>query len=113
MELLGDIVSWICIGAGSVFILIGGVGLVRMPDFFTRLHPAGITDTLGTGLIVLGLIVQAGLTLVALKLLLLLGFLFITSPTTTHATAQAAIAAGLRPWRRQHRAAKDGAPSNS
>ena len=97
MELLADIVSWVLLGAGSVFIVIGGIGLLRMPDFFTRLHPAGITDTMGAGLILLGLMVQAGFSLVSLKLLLIMAFLFITSPTTTHTTARAALAAGLKP----------------
>ena len=108
MELVADIVSWVLLGAGSVFIVIGGIGLLRMPDFFTRLHPAGITDTMGAGLILLGLMVQAGFSLVSLKLLLIMAFLFITSPTTTHTTARAALAAGLKPLLGPEADKKDG-----
>lgn len=97
MQLLVDILSWALLLAGSGFVLIGGVGLLRMPDFFTRTHPAGITDTTGAGFILLGLALQAGFTLVAVKLLLILVLLVFTSPASTHATARAALAAGLRP----------------
>lgn len=92
-----EVLSWLCLGAGSITMLIGGVGINRMPDFYTRLHPAGIIDTLGVGLVLLGLGLQAGLTLVAVKLLLIFLFLMLTSPTASHATARAALAAALRP----------------
>jgi len=97
MTLLLDFASWLFLGAGSIALLIGGIGLNRMPDFYARLHPAGITDTLGAGLILLGLGLQAGLSLVAVKLLLIFLFLMLTSPTASHATARAALAAALRP----------------
>lgn len=98
MALFADIASWALIVAGSVFLVIGGIGLNRMPDFYSRLHPAGLTDTMGAGLLLLGLCLQAGLTLVTLKLLLIAVFLFFTSPVSSHVTARAALAAGLRPW---------------
>lgn len=98
MALFIDIVSWALIIAGSVFLVIGGIGINRMPDFYSRLHPAGLTDTMGAGLLLLGLCAQAGLTLVTLKLLLILIFLFFTSPVSSHVTARAALAAGLKPW---------------
>ncbi len=97
MALIAEIISWILLLIGSALTVIGAFGLVRLPDFFTRLHPAGITDTLGASLILLGLAVQAGWTLVALKLLLIILFLFFTSPTSSHAAARAALADGLRP----------------
>lgn len=97
MEGVFDVISWICILVGALFALIGGLGLHRFPDFFTRLHAAGITDTLGAGLILLGLMVQAGFTLVTVKLLLILGFLLFTSPTATHALAKAALHGKQRP----------------
>ena len=73
------------------------VGIVRLPDFFSRLHGGGITDTLGAGLILVGLMFQAGFSLALVKVLMILGFLLITSPTGCHALAQAALTQGLRP----------------
>jgi multicomponent Na+:H+ antiporter subunit G len=83
--------------AGSLLMVVGALGLIRMPDFYTRMHAAGITDTLGADLILLGLMVQAGFSLVTVKLLLIGAFLFFTSPTSTHAIANAALTAGLKP----------------
>lgn len=91
-----DIVSWICLVIGSLFCLIGGIGMLRMPDFYTRGHAAGVTDTLGAGLILLGLMFQAGLDLVTVKLAMVLFFLYVTSPTSTHALFKSAYAGGLR-----------------
>ena len=85
------------LAAGSIFVLIGAFGLVRLPDFYTRLHAAGITDTLGAELILLGLMFQAGLSLVTVKLILISLFIFFTSPTATHAVANAARVMGLKP----------------
>ncbi len=96
-DLALDITSWVLLMAGAFLVLTGALGLVRMPDFYTRMHPAGITDTLGAGLILLGLMLQAGFGLVAVKLFLIGAFLFFTSPTSTHAIANAALVTGLRP----------------
>ena len=101
MNLLIDISSWVLLVAGSFFIMTGSIGLVRMPDFFSRTHPAGLIDTLGASLIIGGLILQSGFTQVSIKLVLILILLFLTSPTATHALAQAAMAGGLKPWRRE------------
>ena len=90
--ILIDLLSWLALLGGIFFIMVGGLGLLRMPDFFTRLHAAGITDTLGAGLVMLGLILQAGFTLVTVKLIMILIFLWFTSPTATHALAKAALA---------------------
>lgn len=92
-----DALSWALLLTGSVLVVTGNLGLVRMPDFYTRLHPAGITDTLGADLMLLGLMVQAGVSLVTVKLFLIGAFLFFTSPTSTHAIANAALVAGLKP----------------
>lgn len=92
-----DIASWALLLAGSFFLIVGALGLVRLPDFYTRLHGAGITDTLGAELMVAGMMVQAGLGLVTVKLFLIGAFLFFTSPTSTHAIANAALTAGLGP----------------
>lgn len=91
-----DAASWFCLLGGSIFCLIGGLGMLRMPDFYTRGHAAGVTDTLGAGLILLGLVFQAGWTLVAVKLVMVLFFLYVTSPTATHALFKSAYAAGIR-----------------
>ncbi len=97
MALAADIVTWACLIVGAVFALIGAVGMIRLPDAFARMHAAGIIDTLGVGLILVGLIVQAGWSAVTIKLLLILAFIFFTSPTATHALAQAALNGGLKP----------------
>ncbi len=97
MTAVAEILSWLLLLAGSGFIVIGSVGLLRMPDFYTRLHPVGITDTMGAGLILAGLALQAGFSLVLVKLVLIFVFLMFTSPTASHATARAALAAGLKP----------------
>jgi len=97
MSTLVDVLSWILLLAGGAFCTIGALGLVRMPDFFTRMHAASVTDTLGAGLILLGLMLQAGLTLITVKLIVIGLLIFFTSPTSTHALAQAALARGLRP----------------
>jgi len=92
-----DIASWVVLMLGAIFCVIGGIGLHRLPDFFSRLHGAGITDTLGAGLILFGLMLQAGLTLNTVKLVFILAILWLTSPTSTHAIAKAARMAGLEP----------------
>lgn len=98
METALDILSWVLLLGGSAFVMIGGIGLLRLPDFYTRLHAAGLTDTLGAGLIILGMMVEGGLSLVTVKLVLLGALIFLTSPTATHAIANAAFTAGLEPW---------------
>lgn len=97
MALAVDLLSWACLIGGTAFALIGAVGIVRLPDVFTRMHGAGMIDTLGAGLILLGLMIQAGLTLVSVKLALIAVFLFFTSPTTTFALARAALSGGVDP----------------
>lgn len=92
-----DIASAACLASGGLFCVIGAVGLIRMPDLYTRMHAASVTDTLGAGLILLGLILQAGLTLVMAKLLIVGLLILVTSPTATHALARAAFLRGVHP----------------
>jgi len=92
-----DILSWICLLAGGALGIVGGIGIHRFPDFYSRLHAAGITDTLCAMLILLGLGLQAGWSLAAFKLALIFVFLFFTSPTASHALANAAQHSGLQP----------------
>ncbi len=97
MDLVLDIVSGVLLGAGALFCMIGGLGLIRLPDVYARMHATGITDTMGAGLILAGFMVQGGLSQVTVKLLLILIFLLYTSPTATFALANAAYHRGLEP----------------
>ena len=97
MTLLVDFLSWACILAGGALSVIGGIGMIRLPDLFTRMHAAGVIDTLGMGLIILGLIFQGGFTLVTVKLIIVVVFIIFTSPTATHALAKAALHGGVKP----------------
>lgn len=92
-----DIISWIFIGGGIFFTVTGSIGLVRLPDVFTRMHGAGMVDTLGIGFILIGLIFHAPSVIVAIKLGLILAFIFFTSPTTCYALARATVHAGVKP----------------
>ncbi len=94
-----DLLSWICLIAGGLVGVVGAIGIHRFPDFFSRQHATGTTDTLCAILILLGLGLQAGWTLAAFKVALIFLFLFITSPAATHALASAAIHSGLEPKR--------------
>jgi multicomponent Na+:H+ antiporter subunit G len=100
IALVIDILSWILILTGGAFGIIGGIGLLRLPDFFSRIHAASVTDSMCAPCIIAGLMLQAGLTLVAVKLLFLVVFLFLTSPTASHALAKAAVHGGLEPGAR-------------
>lgn len=97
MSMALDILSWISLATGGAFCIIGGIGLIRMPDFYTRVHAASVTETLGAGLVLLGLMLQAGLTLVCAKLIVIGVLILFMSPTATHALTHAALERGLRP----------------
>jgi len=104
ISLIRTIASVISISAGLFFVLAGTLGVLRLPDFYTRLHAAGMIDTLGAEMILLGLIIQSGFTQMSLKLLIVAFFLFITSPTATHAMSYAAYKTGLKPVLGKYRA---------
>jgi multicomponent Na+:H+ antiporter subunit G len=97
MDILLDVISWIFLVCGSVFCLTGAVGLFRFPEFFSRIHAASLTDTLGASLILIGLMFQAGWSLALPKLLLILIFSLLAGTTASHAMAKAALKSGLRP----------------
>lgn len=92
MALVFDLLSWVFLLAGGGFVVIGAVGVLRFPDFYTRVHAAGVTDTLGADLLILGLLLQAPDAMTAIKLLLIFGFLTLTSPVATHSVAHGAYA---------------------
>jgi len=97
-----DLIFWVMavlLIAGAVLALAGGVGVMRFPDFYTRMHAVGITDTLCSALILIALMVHFGLSLASLKVLLILVFLLFTCPTASHALARTARKNGVEPWR--------------
>ena len=114
------IVAWVLVVAGSVFCVVGAIGLIRFPDFYTRLHAAGVTDTFGAGLLVSGMIVFTALgeggfvylamdeglsaakpgVLVAAKLVSIVFFMWVSGTTAVHALAKAAWLDGLEPWKK-------------
>lgn len=96
-DLFIDLISGGLLLGGGVIGILGGLGLLRFPDFYSRLHAAGMTDTLCALMIITGLILQAGLSLLTLKLALILLFLLFTSPTASHALAKAALSDGVEP----------------
>lgn len=93
-----DVLSWILLVAGGLVSVLSGLGLLRFPDLYTRMHAASMLDTLGAGCIVLGLVLQAGVGVVAFKLLLVLAFLAFTTTTAAHALAKSAMASGVVPY---------------
>lgn len=95
-----DVLSWILLVGGALACVVGGVGMLRMPDFYTRIHAASVSDAAGAGLILAGLLLQADSALVALKLAVIGLLIFFTSPVATHALARAALHRGLEPWKR-------------
>jgi multicomponent Na+:H+ antiporter subunit G len=104
-----DGVSWIFIAAGGFFCIVGAFGIIRMPDFYTRLHASGVIDPFGVSLVLIGLMFQAGFTLVMAKLVVIVLLLLFTSPVACHALGRAALHRGLQP----KLAPKEGEPSNS
>ncbi len=107
MDMALDALSWISITAGLFFMLVGTLGVLRMPDVYTRLHAAGMTDTMGAGFLILGMFFQtieaiahgeSAWWFILIRLVLIYLFLLFTSPIATHALARAGLAGGLKPW---------------
>ncbi len=97
-----DILSAIFLALGGFFCVVGGIGLNRLPDFYTRGHAVGVTDTCGAGFVLLGLMFQAPDYLVLTKLIAVMVFLLVTSPISGHAVAKAAWRSGLQPKMVEH-----------
>lgn len=98
MSMILDVISYVSLLSGSIFLVIGSIGLLRFPDFFTRLHAASVVDTLGCLLIIFGLMLQAGFSIILVKLMLIAMLVLFTSPVAAHALAKAALYSGLKPW---------------
>lgn len=94
MTILGNAL----IGTGLFFIALTALGFIRLPDFFTRVHTVSKSETLGIALVLLGLIVQEGASLVALKLGLILVFVVVANPVGAHVLTRSAIRTGVKPW---------------
>ncbi len=92
-----DVSSWVLLTLGGVSVLIGGIGALRMPDLYTRMHAASVTDSMGSILVLLGIMLQSGLSLATIKLAAILLFLLLTGPTASNALASAALLAGTQP----------------
>lgn len=90
--------SLMLLGSGIFFLLVGSIGLIRLPDFYTRIHAAAKSDTLGLGLAVIGLAIHQGFTITTGKLLVVAAFVAVTNPVGVHALARAAHITGLEPW---------------
>lgn len=99
--MIADVIAIVLVCAGLVFLVLGAVGLFRFPDFYTRMHAAGKCDTLGSLLIVVGLAVYNGLTLGSVKIIFIAMFIFLTSPTATHAIARSALKNKLPLWTKE------------
>ena len=104
MAIVLDALSWAMLVGGALFVLIGGIGALRMPNFFTRMHASSLTDSLGPMLVLGGLALQSGWSLETVKVLAILLFLLITGPTATYALGHAASVAGLKGGTREYRA---------
>lgn len=96
-----DIIAMIFLIGGAFFFLVGTIGLLRFPDFFTRMHATGKGDTLGAGMILFGLALQASNLLTSVKLILIVIFIFIANPTATHVISKAAFKSGVSPWKKE------------
>ena len=94
------IITGVLLVLGCFFIVVSSIGIVRFPDFYSRIHPAVKSDTLGQMLILSGLMVYEGLSLVSVKLLIIIIFILIVNPTATHALAKAAYVSGVESWKK-------------
>ncbi|MEM9138390.1 MAG: monovalent cation/H(+) antiporter subunit G [Pseudomonadota bacterium] len=97
MSALLDIAGWVCLLAGGFFCVVGAIGLNRMPDVFTRMHATSVSDTLGVGLLTLGMLSQTTDWTVAIRLVIIIVVLYVTGAVASHALARAALHDGGKP----------------
>lgn len=100
MEAL-HVVSALLMFSGVFFMIAGALGIIRFPDFYTRLHAAGKCDTLGEVLIILGFMVYEGFSFLSVKLLFLSFFILLANPVGTHALIKAAYLTGVKMWKKE------------
>jgi multicomponent Na+:H+ antiporter subunit G len=109
-----DVISWILLVLGGFFVLVGGIGMIRMPDLYTRMHACSVTETMGTLLVIGGLMLQAGWTLPTFKLFAIFLFLMFTGPVASYAVVNSALIAGVKPQLAadlKHERPEEGSPS--
>ncbi|KAA1189508.1 monovalent cation/H(+) antiporter subunit G [Pseudohalioglobus sediminis] len=97
IDVVLDVISWVLLALGGACVLIGGIGGLRLPNFYTRIHAASLTDTMATLLIFTGMMLQSGFSLPTMKLFAIMLFLLLTGPTATYALANAALLSGMKP----------------
>jgi len=97
MGVIIDILSWVCLLIGCGLGISGAIGIFRFKEFYTRLHAASVTDTLCVFFIAAGLILQAGFSLITVKLIFMVALLWLTSPVASHALVRSAYQTGLKP----------------
>jgi len=97
MTAILEFLSGLCLLLGGVLCITGGVGLLRMPDFFARVHASGVTETLAAPLLLIGLALQLEWSLELIKVFMILILVLATNPTATHAMAKATLHGGHRP----------------
>ena len=96
-----EVISIICILAGLFFLIVAAIGVIRLPDVFSRSHAVSLTDSLGASLVLVGVAFHEGMSPSMLKILAVLALLYIQNPVIAHATVRAALRAGLKPWKRE------------
>ena len=96
-----DILSIIFIASGLFFLIVAAIGVIRLPDVFSRSHAVSLTDSLGAFLMLVGIALHEGISKNILKILVVIALLYILNPVITHATIRAAIRSGLKPWKKE------------
>jgi len=94
-----EILAVIFIVAGLFFLIVAAIGIIRLPDVFTRSHAVSLTDSLGAFLLLIGIAMYEGLSMNVLKILAVLSLLYLQNPVIAHATLRAAVRSGLKPWK--------------
>lgn len=86
---------------GVFFLLVAAIGMLRLPDVFSRSHAVSLTDSLGAAFLLIGLAFYQGFTTSSVKILIVLGLLYLLNPVIAHATVRAAFRSGLKPWSKE------------
>jgi multicomponent Na+:H+ antiporter subunit G len=99
-RLIVDTLAIIFLAGGAFFMITGAVGLLKFPDFYTRLHATGKCDTLGQIFIVVGCMIYSGFSFIGIKLFFVAAYYLLAGPAATHAIMKAAYFTGLKPWKK-------------
>ena len=97
-----DILSIVFMIAGLFFLVVAAIGVIRLPDVYSRSHAVSLTDSLGAFLMLVGIALHEGLSINMLKILVVLILLYILNPVIAHATIRAALRSGLKPWQKEN-----------